>query len=329
MEIKGLISAIAETATPERGIDEELALALADLPDADVPLLFPVTRALRAALSGNKVYLCSIINAKSGRCSEDCRFCAQSARWRTDAPAYPLRSQSEMVAAAKAAWEFRAREFSIVTSGKGVIEESEVEEIARAIAGMRELGIHPCVSPGIVDEKTLKKWKAAGLAHFHHNLETAPSFFKNVCTTHRIEEDIAAVQAAKSQGLTVCCGGIFGLGETWAQRVELAMMLGGLKVDSVPVNFLNPIPGTPMAESAPGISAQGALKTIALLRLAMPRVKIVVCGGRHVNLRDLQSWIFEAGANALMVGDYLTTKNRPVADDLKMIADLGLEPAPP
>jgi biotin synthase len=329
MEIKDLIRAITETVAPDRGISEELALALADLPDADVPLLFPVTRSLRAALSGRRIHLCSIINAKSGRCAEDCRFCAQSAHYRTDAPAYPLRSVSEIVAAARAAAEFHAREFSIVTSGKGIREQSEIERIERAIAGIKELGIRPCVSPGIVEKTTLEQWKAAGLCHFHHNLETAPSFFRSVCTTHGIEEDIEAVKAAKKAGLTVCCGGIFGLGETWAQRVELAMVLCGLQVDSVPVNFLNPIPGTPMADSAPGITPLGALKTIALLRLAMPRVKIVVCGGRHVNLRDLQSSMFEAGANALMVGDYLTTRNRPVADDLGMIADLGLEPALP
>ncbi|HUT54174.1 MAG TPA: biotin synthase BioB [bacterium] len=329
MDITKTITAIAQSVSPDHGIGEELALALADLPDADVPMLFPVTRSLRAALSGNRVYLCSIINAKSGRCSEDCRFCAQSAHWRTDAPAYPLRSRDEIVAAARAAKEFRAREFSIVTSGKGINEEREVIEIAAAIAGISELGMRPCVSPGIVEQETLTRWKAAGLAHFHHNLETAPSFFKSVCTTHRIEEDVAVVKAAKAAGLSVCCGGIFGLGESWPQRVELALLLRELEVDSAPVNFLNPIPGTPLADSAPGITPLDALKTIALMRLAMPRVKIVVCGGRHVNLRDLQSFMFEAGANALMVGDYLTTRNRPVSDDLGMIADLGLEPAPP
>jgi biotin synthase len=324
-----LLDKISDTVTPEKGIEHELALRMAELDSADTPLLFAITRRLRAAASGNKVYLCSIVNAKSGRCSEDCRFCAQSARYQTEAEDYPLLDADRMLEAAKEAKRNRAGEFSLVTSGKGIKDPDEVEVMERAVSGTRALGLHSCVSPGIVARDVLEQWKAAGLDRYHHNLETAPSFFKEVCTTHDIEEDIEAVKTAKEVGLEVCCGGIFGLGESWAQRVELAMLLRDLGVDSVPLNFLNPIPGTPMAETAPGITPMEALKTIALFRLAMPKVRVVLCGGREVNLRDLQAFMFEAGANAILIGNYLTTTGRPAEDDLRMIGDLGLEPAPP
>jgi len=324
-----LIDEISRAVAPDRGIDRELALAVDEIPDRDTPLLFPITRELRSAASGRGVYLCSIVNAKSGRCSEDCRFCAQSARYDTDAKVYPMLSAGEVRDVASEAKANRAGEFSIVTSGKGVGDPEEVdavEEMIREIAGH---GMNPCVSPGIVDDGALGRWKAAGLTRYHHNLETAPSFFSEVCTTHDIEEDIDAVRRAGAAGLKVCCGGIFGMGESWSQRVELALLLRDIEVDSVPVNFLNPIPGTPMAETAPGISPLSALKTIAMIRLVMPWTRIILCGGREANLRDLQALVFEAGANALMIGNYLTTMGRPAADDLRMIEDLGMEPVAP
>ncbi len=323
-----LIDQIAQETSPSKGLDEKLALKMESIDDCDTPELFPVTRALRRAASGNFVYLCSIVNAKSGRCAEDCRFCAQSSHYDTGATEHPLMALKEIRGAARDALKSRAREFSVVTSGKGVVQNDEVEVIAHAINEIAASGLHPCVSPGIVSEQTLVSWKEAGLTRFHHNLETAPSFFDQVCTTHRIEEDIDAVKRARALGLTVCCGGIFGMGESWAQRVELALLLRELNVDSVPINFLNPIPGTPMADQAPGITPLAALKTIALFRLVLPGARIILCGGREHNLRDLQSFVFEAGANALMIGNYLTTLGRPPEADLQMIEDLGMEAAP-
>jgi biotin synthase len=326
MSAERLIAEIAGAVSPERGLGEGLALALEELRAAEVPRLFPVTGGLRRALSGDGVYLCSIVNAKSGRCGEDCRFCAQSGHWRTGVESYPLMGREKILAAAEEARGNRAGEFAIVTSGKGVTAAEEIEAIAGTVAGIAGMGIKPCISPGIVTEDALARWRAAGLTFYHHNLETAPSFFPRVCTTHDIAEDIAAVRAARGMGLKTCCGGIFGMGESWAQRVELALTLRELEVDSVPINFLNPIPGTPMAESAPGIGPMEALKTIALLRLTMPRTRLVLCGGRQVNLRGLQALMFEAGANALMIGNYLTTPGRPVEEDLQLLGDLGLEP---
>jgi len=310
-------------------MSEGLALRIAELDPRDVVQLFPLTRKLRAEASGNRVFLCSIINAKSGRCSEDCRFCAQSARYPTGIKTYPLLTPKEIINAARQSKTHSAREFSVVTSGKGVTDQGEVGVIEEAISGVASLGLRPCVSPGIVDDDALLRWKAAGLTQYHHNLETAKSFFPEVCTTHDYEEDVEAVKRAKALGLRVCCGGLFGMGETWAQRVELALLLRELSVESVPINFINPIPGTPMAETAPGISPLEAIMTITLFRLTLPTARIIVCGGREVTLRDLQAFMFEAGANGIMIGNYLTTAGRPPEDDLRIIEDLGMEPSPP
>jgi len=323
-----LIEDIAAAVSPERGLTERLARSMAEISGEDILALFPITRSLRTAASGRQVFLCSIVNAKSGRCPEDCRFCAQSAHYRTGVKEYPLLATTAMAGAAQEAKASGAREFALVTSGKGVTNADEIGAMAEGIKAIAGLGLHPCVSPGIVSQDALRLWQAAGLTRYHHNLETAPSFFPEVCTTHGIEEDVAAVKAAKAAGLPVCCGGIFGMGESWAQRVELALLLRDLKVDSVPLNFLNPIPGTPLAGTAPGIAPLMALKTIALFRLVMPRARLIVCGGREVNLRDLQALMFAAGANGLMIGNYLTTPGRPAAADRLLLSDLGLEPAP-
>jgi len=182
-----------------------------------------------------------------------------------------------------------------------------------------------CASIGMVGKKTLKRLKDAGPESFHHNLETSRSFFPNICTTHNYDDDVVAVRRAKELGLYVCCGGIFGLGEAWSDRVELAATLKELDVDSIPVNFLNPRPGTPL-EGAKNLTPRDCLMIIAILRLMMPDKDIVVCGGRDTNLRDMQALIFTAGANGMMIGDYLTTPGRDSAADLKMIEDLGLSP---
>ena len=304
------------------------ALLVADLSFEQFLKILPLTQGLREKRFGKNIRLCAIVNAKSGRCAEDCRFCAQSSRWPTGVEEYPLKSPAEIVAEAKAAKPWGAREFSIVTSGKGLRQPAEVEAVASAIRGIRqEAGLLTCVSPGIVDEATLQKLKAAGLNKFHHNLECAKSFWPEVCSTHDWEEDAAVVRRAKALGLEVCCGGIFGLGESWAQRAELAETLRELQVDSVPLNFLNPIPGTPLAD-APRLTPLDCLKIIALYRFMLPAAHLQICGGRHVNLRDLQSLIFAAGADGMMIGNYLTTQGRPVEEDLRMIHDLGLQPEP-
>lgn len=321
------LSQLISEAESGRPLGAGVAVRVAELSFDQFLRLLPVTQSLREKQFGRKVRLCAITNAKSGRCSEDCRFCAQSAHWPTGVDEYPLRPVEEIVSAAQRAKPWAVREFSIVTSGKGLNRPAEVERLAEAIRAIRrQTGLLTCASPGIVDEPALRRLKEAGLNKFHHNLECAKSFWDQVCTTHKWEEDAGVVARAKALGLEVCCGGIFGLGESWAQRAELAATLAELKVDSVPLNFLNPIPGTPLQHAA-RLTPLECLKIIALFRLMMPGVHLQICGGRLVNLRDLQSWMFAAGADGMMIGPYLTTANRPVEDDLKMIADLGLEPA--
>ena len=267
---------------------------------------------------------CTIINAKSGRCGENCAFCAQSSHHQTNAPVFPLKTREEMVAGAKQADAEGAHCFGIVTSGGRISRNSEQETLLSAIRQIRaETRIAPSASLGILDDDLAHRLAEAGCVTYHHNLETARSFFPEVCTTHDYDEDVATVRRAKQAGLRVCCGGILGLGESKEQRIELAFTLRDLGVDSVPLNFLNPIDGTPLQDRAL-LSPMDCLRSIALFRYALPTVPLSVCGGREPNLREYQSWIFMAGATGMMVGNYLTTSGRDRATDRQMLADGAL-----
>ncbi|QWV95338.1 biotin synthase BioB [Geomonas oryzisoli] len=318
-----LISEIAERIIAGGSITEEEAIRLSDAQGSELFDLFRAATRVKEHFVGNEVHLCSIINAKSGRCAENCAFCAQSAHHTTDAPVYPLVQEDQMVECAKTAETNGSACFGIITSGT-TVKGQELEQILAALRRIRkETSILPSCSLGIIDEETARKLKEAGMDTYHHNLETAESFFPNICTTHAYQEDVDTVRAVKKAGVKVCSGGIFGMGESAAQRVEMAFTLKELDVDSVPMNFLNPIEGTRL-EGARNITAHECLKTIAIYRLIMPEKRITICGGREKNLRDLQSWIFFAGANGTMIGNYLTTAGRNVDTDLTMFSDLGL-----
>lgn len=316
------IAAIADRIIAGGHVTEREALELTNVVGSDLFFLFAEASRIREHFLGSEIFLCSIINAKSGRCPENCSFCAQSAHHTTDAPVYPLVDEDRMVACAREAEAAGSHCYGIITSGTGIANKEELARIERAIRRIKaETAISPSCSLGIIDRETALALKDAGMATYHHNLETARSFFAEVCTTHEYQEDVDTVRIAKEVGLKVCCGGIFGLGESAPQRVELAMTLRELAVDSVPLNFLNPIPGTRLAE-ANYITPLECLKTVALFRLILPATKISVCGGRDKNLRDLQSWIFMAGASGAMIGNYLTTTGRPVEQDWQMLRDL-------
>jgi biotin synthase len=307
-----------------KGITAEDALAVLHLPQAEIWPLLEVTEAVRRQFKGDNVRLCSIVNAKSGHCSEDCSFCSQSSRSLAAIEKYPLLQEDEMVAAARDAKERGAREFSIVTSGLSMRNARELERVGNAIARIKDdVGLETCVSLGALSTENVSYLLSRGLRSVHHNLETARRFFPSVCTTHDYEEDVRTVSEAKAAGAWVCCGGIFGLGETIEDRVELALTLRELDVDSIPVNFLNPIEGTPL-QGKSELTPFCCMKIIAMLRLCHPAREIIICGGRAVNLRDLQGLIFAAGATGMMIGNYLTTAGRPVEEDLQMIKDLGL-----
>lgn len=321
------IDTIADRIIDGGAITGREALEMAALSDSGLFPLFVAANRIKEHFVGGKVFLCSIINAKSGRCPENCSFCAQSAHHRTDAPVYPLVDEERMVACAHEAEKNGSSCYGIITSGTSIKTGEELDRILRAVRRIRsETGIAPSCSLGIIDRETATALKEAGVETYHHNLETARSFFPNVCTTHDYEEDVETVRVAKQAGLKVCCGGIFGLGETAAQRVEMAMTLRELEVDSVPLNFLNPIDGTRLAGAA-HITPMECLATIALFRLILPARRISVCGGREKNLRDLQSWMFFAGASGTMIGNYLTTTGREPEQDWQMLRDLGLDVA--
>ncbi|MBM4284523.1 MAG: biotin synthase BioB [Deltaproteobacteria bacterium] len=280
---------------------------------------------LRQARFGPRVSLCVIINARSGGCSEDCAFCSQAAASRAEVPRYPLLPVEQMVEAARAAQAQGAARFSLVTSGRGVASSKDREALLRTVAAIREATpIRVCASLGLADRAFLAELKAAGLYRFHHNLETSASFFPQICTTHTYKDRLATIEAARAAGLRVCAGGIFGLGESVAQRQEMARTLQDLEVDAIPLNFLHPLPGTRLADR-PLLAPLEALKIIVTFRLMFPDRTIIICGGRLPTLRSLAPLIFAAGANALMTGDYLTTKGRLPQEDRQMLTDLDLE----
>jgi len=287
-------------------------------------LLIALASQIREHSKGKKISLCAIVNAKSGLCPENCGFCAQSIHHGTDAPVYPLISSDEIVEKGKSAFESGARYFGIVTSGTRIDERSEWDVIYRSIAGLNKVGIRPCGSLGMLDREMAVNLKKAGLFRYHHNLETSRSFFDNICSTHDYNEDIETVKTAKEAGLSVCSGGIIGLGEKMEHRIELAMTLRELDVDSVPLNILNPIKGTPLAGMEP-LSPIEILLTIAIYRFIMPDKDIKLCGGKERNLRQLLPLAVIAGCNSFMTGNYLTTLGRNTENDLEMITDLGYE----
>jgi len=320
-----LIDAIIGSIISGIGISEFEAEMIAGLGFSELIQLLPITNRLRQEQFGNKVRLCGILNAKSGHCPEDCKFCAQSARWKVEIKTYPLLSCQEIIERAKIAKEQKVSEFSIVASGKGIKKESELSIILEAISGISWLGIESCASLGILEQDQLSRLKSAGLVRYHHNLESAKNFYPNICTTHSWEESFETARKAKELGLKICCGGIFGLGESWQDRIELGLSLSKLKPDSVPINFLIPIPGTPLANQEK-LTPLEALKIIVIFRLMLMESEIIICGGREEILGDFQSWIFPAGATGFIIGDYLTRKGRDAEQDLKMIKALGLKP---
>ncbi len=320
------VEEMTERAFSGEGITEPQALRVAQCSREELFDLLGMSNRLREEYKGSTVKLCGIVNAKSGLCSEDCAFCAQSVHHDTDIKQYPLLPKTKILNAARKAAKDGAREFSIVTSGKSPTSR-ELSRVAAVLGEIASLGLSTCASLGILAPDALQMLAGAGLDKYHHNLETSRTFFPKVCTTHSYDEDIRTVNAAKEAGLKVCCGGIFGLGESARDWVELAAALREMEVDSVPLNFHNPLRGTRLASQAL-LGPLDALRVIMVFRLALPGRDIIVCGGREATLRDLQGFIFPAGANGLMLGDYLTTAGRAPELDIQMAKDLELAATP-
>jgi len=322
--MKQFIETCAEVVLAGGELGVEDALRLSGCEGNDRFRLFVEAARIRDQFVGSSVFLCSIINAKSGRCAENCAFCAQSAHHDTGVPVYALVDEDEMVRCAALAEQNGAGCYGIVTSGTSINSAEELDRVCRTVTRIKsETGISPSCSLGIMDQETALRLKNAGMETYHHNLETARSFFPQICTTHSYEEDVATIRAAKSVGLRVCCGGIFGLGESFAQRIEMALTLRELDVDSIPLNFLNPVAGTRL-EHADFLTPLECLTIISVYRFLLPGKRLSVCGGREKNLRELQSWMFLAGANGTMTGNYLTTPGRPPELDRQMLKDLEI-----
>ena len=298
--------------------------AIAALSPERVFDLLPGATKIREHYFGNRIHLCVISNAKSGKCSEDCTFCAQSRWYETQIETYPLKSGKDLHQGFEAVEGEPVNRYSLVTSGKGASSD-ELKKLCEAFRRMTAPGLARCASLGILDRPALEDLAAAGVSRYHHNLETARSHFDRICTTHTFDQRVATIRAAQQAGLSVCSGGIFGLGETDRQVLEMALELRRLAVDAVPVNFLSPIGGTPLA-GLKELTPMRCLKLIALFRYALPDRQILVCGGRQANLGHLHPFIFHAGASGIMTGNYLTTGGRVMARDLAMLADLGLVP---
>jgi biotin synthase len=274
---------------------------------------------------GSRPFTCGIINAKSGLCPEDCAFCAQSARRRTGAPVHPLVPEETLYARASFLAEAGTDYMGIVCSGPGPSQRDfeRILSAARRIAD--RVGIKLCASIGSLSLEQTTMMKEAGFTSCHHNLESSRSFFPSVCAAHDYDRRLETARNAKAAGLRLCCCGIFGMGESWEQRLELSETLAELDADALPVNFLNPIPGTPLG-ALPVMSAQEALSIIAVLRLMHPAKDILVCAGRPTVLAGWENSIFFAGANGFMLGDYLTLPGNPLERDTDILRVLGLRP---
>jgi len=325
--VDDLIAQSARQVLTGRPLQRAEILALAD-EGAKRPhdLMYWANR-VRTAHFANTVRFCSIVAGKLGACSEDCKWCAQSARYDTACPA-KVTSTEDMVAAGWQAGQWGASSFGIVNSGR----RPTTADIAAAADAARKLqssaegaNVTLCASMGELTASQARELASAGFRRYNHNLETSERMYRQVVTTHTYQDRLRTIANARRSGMRLCCGGIFGLGETWADRVDLALALRDqVRPEVVPLNFLHPIPGTPLADREP-MAPLEILRVIAIFRLVLPTVDIKIAGGREHNLRDMQSWMFYAGATSCVVGNYLTTSGRSAAADLQMIEDLSLK----
>lgn len=287
--------------------------------------LFYWANRIRLRYFGHSVKACSIVSAKQGRCSEDCSFCSQSAQYHTGVEEFPLLDTHKILDVARYAEQTGSNSLGIVTSGYGIGNPRELDKICTAVKEIeKNTHVSPHGSFGILTRETAESLAKHGLKRLNHNLETSERFFPKVCSTHTFVDRINTIRVAKEVGLEICSGAIFGIGEGVEDRIDLAFTLKNLDVDVIPLNFLHPITGTPLEKCIP-LTPMEALKIISVFRFVLPDKEIKIAGGRERNLRDLQSWMFYAGANSTMVGNYLTTTGRRIEEDFQMIKDLHLE----
>ncbi len=314
---------LAERVMDGGSITQEEAKWIIRRKDEDTMLLLAMSDKIRQKFNGNAVDFCAIINARSGHCQENCKFCAQSGWWNTGATVYRLLPEEQILEAAKKAKAAGAVRFSLVTSGRNQDNPNEFEEIIDIVKKIKEqVGIEVCCSLGLISAEQAVRLKEAGITRVHCNIETAPSYFPEICTTHTMEDKEDIISTAQKAGIRVCSGGIIGLGESLDQRVEMAFKLKEMHIDSVPLNILNPVKGTPFYHNK-RLPPLEVLRTFAMFRFVLPKALIRTAGGREVNLRSLQPYALTGGLNGIMVGGYLTTGGRDPREDILMTNDLG------
>lgn len=280
---------------------------------------------IREKFFGNRIRVCSIVPGRLGGCDQDCAFCSQSIKYdtATDKKATTI-SNEQILSAAADASKNGVPFIGIVNSG-GSPSEKELARLEKLIAQIKsDYGIGVCASLGILTVEQMQRLAAAGLDRYNHNLETSERYYAQIVTTHKYADRVNTVKAAKQASLGVCCGGLFGIGESHSDRIDMAMALRKLEIDMVPMNFLHPIEGTPLG-NAEEIPPKEILRIIALYRFILPKSHLKAAGGRVLNLRDMQSWIFPAGVTSILTGNYLTTAGRSVEEDMQMLKDMGLE----
>lgn len=324
--MKEIINNITKKILNNEDITYEEAIKLINIDinnNENISTLFACANKIREKFAGKKVDLCSILNAKSGSCSEDCKFCSQSGHFNTDVKTYDLIDYEDVLKRAKEVERQGVKRFSLVTSGKG-INDKEFDKIIEIYKKLKDnTKLHLCASHGIISYEQGVKLKEAGVSMYHHNVETSSDYYSKICTTHSFDERIKTIKDVKNAGLEICCGGIIGLGENRENRVKMAFEIKELGIKSIPLNILNPIKGTPMEEEKM-LNALEVLKTMAVYRLIFPDGYIRYAGGRQA-LKDKQSLGLRAGINAALVGNYLTTVGNDVEQDKKMILSEGLE----
>lgn len=319
-----IINRLEEKVLDGQDISQAEAQTLEKLDNPELYELFAASSRIRDQRAGKKVDLCSIINAKSGMCSENCKFCAQSAHHQTAVDVYNLLDEESILKRARLMEREGAKRYSLVTSGRGIGQEDFKKILAIYKRLAQETNLKLCASLGIISEEMARSLREAGVTMYHHNLETSASFFPQICTTHSYQDRINTIKSCQAAGLEVCSGGIISLGETMSQRLEMAFTLRDLKVSSIPINILNPIIGTGL-ENQEVLPPLEILQTFAIYRFILPEASLRYAGGRENALRNMQAMGYFAGINAALVGSYLTTSGRTVAEDIQMILDIGLE----
>lgn len=276
---------------------------------------------IRKYFCGNKFDICTIINAKSGKCSEDCKYCAQSAFYNTNIDEYPILEKEKILKDVKNNDENGILRYSLVTSGR-CLTDSEIENVCDIVREIKNnTNIQVCVSLGLLKEEQFKKLKEAGVSRIHNNIETSRQYFNSVCTTHTFDDKLETIKAAQRAGLTVCSGGIMGIGESISDRIDMAFTLRDIGINSVPINMLNPIPGTPYENLKP-LTINDMKRIVAVYRFILPKASIRLAGGRGL-MKDSGKECFTSGANAAISGNMLTTSGITIETDLKLLEELG------